>query len=237
MARDSDSPASERAATFAAVVTWTYSFAILNGVLRADDMMVSAVEDALQMAEEAGNDPAVSLAQFGLAIALLSREAEADRERGLELMSRCRSTWLREQWALQDVPVTDIWAARERAMHGDRNDAVVAMRTAVEELLEERRLGYGIWAVGILVETLLQRGTGGDLAEAEAAIERLVNLRADQTGVATREIMLLRLGALVARARGDDGVYRDSVRRYRDMAESLGFEGHIAWAESMIEGE
>jgi hypothetical protein len=26
------------------------------------------------------------------------------------------------------------------------------------------------------------------------------------------------------------------VSRYRAMAESLGFEGHIAWAEAMIEG-
>jgi hypothetical protein len=26
------------------------------------------------------------------------------------------------------------------------------------------------------------------------------------------------------------------VSRYRAMAESLGFEGHIAWADAMIEG-
>jgi hypothetical protein len=190
----------------------------------------------LHLAEEAGNDPALSLAQFGLAIALLNRDDTADRQRGLGLMSRCRDTWLREQWALQDIPVTDLSAARESARRGDRDGALAVMRTAMDELERERRLGYGIWATGILVETLLQRGTEGDLTEAEAAIERLVNLRADQNGVAMREIMLLRLGALLARARGEDVVYRDSVRRYREMAESLGFEGHIAWAKSMIEG-
>jgi hypothetical protein len=27
------------------------------------------------------------------------------------------------------------------------------------------------------------------------------------------------------------------ANRYRAMAESLGFEGHIAWAEAMISGE
>ncbi len=48
------------------------------------------------------------------------------------------------------------------------------------------------------------------------------------------EITLLRLRALLARARGDDVAYRDLVSRYRAMAESLGFEGHIAWAEAMI---
>jgi hypothetical protein len=62
----------------------------------------------------------------------------------------------------------------------------------------------------------------------------LANLPDD--GSAAREITLLRLRTLLARARGDDVVYRDLVSRYRAMAESLGFEGHIAWAEAMIEG-
>ena len=73
--------------------------------------------------------------------------------------------------------------------------------------------------------------TEGDLAEAQEAIDRLANLLAD--GSATREITLLRLRALLARARGDDVAYRDLVSRYRAMAESLGYEGHMAWAEAM----
>jgi hypothetical protein len=47
------------------------------------------------------------------------------------------------------------------------------------------------------------------------------------------EITLLRLRALLSRARGDNAAYRDLVGRYRAMAESLGFEGHIAMAEAM----
>jgi hypothetical protein len=42
--------------------------------------------------------------------------------------------------------------------------------------------------------------------------------------------------ALLTRVRGDDVGYRDLASRYRAMAESLGFEGHIAWAGAMIEG-
>jgi hypothetical protein len=45
--------------------------------------------------------------------------------------------------------------------------------------------------------------------------------------------MLLRLRALLARAHGDDTGYRDYQGRYRDMARTLGFEGHITWAEAM----
>jgi hypothetical protein len=60
----------------------------------------------------------------------------------------------------------------------------------------------------------------------------LANLRADE-GSAMLEITLLRLRALLSGARGDDVAYRDLVGRYRAMAQSLGFEGHIAWAKSL----
>ena len=32
---------------------------------------------------------------------------------------------------------------------------------------------------------------------------------------------------------GDDAAYADFRDRYRDMAKTHGFEGHIAWAEAM----
>jgi adenylate cyclase len=48
-----------------------------------------------------------------------------------------------------------------------------------------------------------------------------------------RELTLLRLRALLARAHGDDTAYRGYRDRYRAMATSLGYEGHMAWAEAM----
>jgi hypothetical protein len=106
------------------------------------------------------------------------------------------------------------------------------MRKAVDDLHQAGRLAYGVCGAGILVETLLDGGTEGDVAEAQAANDRLANLPAHE-GLAVRDIWLLRLRALLARARGNDVVYRDLVDRYRAMAESLGFEGHIAMAEAM----
>ena len=44
---------------------------------------------------------------------------------------------------------------------------------------------------------------------------------------------LLRLRALLAQAQGDEDAYRDYRDRYRAMAKSLGFEGHMKWAEAM----
>ena len=51
-------------------------------------------------------------------------------------------------------------------------------------------------------------------------------------GLVIREIWLLRLRALLARARGDEACahFRD---RYRDMATTHGFDAHIEWAEAM----
>jgi hypothetical protein len=52
-------------------------------------------------------------------------------------------------------------------------------------------------------------------------------------GLAVRDIWLLRLRALLARAHGDEARYREYQDRYRDMARTLEFEGHIDWADTM----
>ena len=83
------------------------------------------------------------------------------------------------------------------------------------------------------METLLERGTESDVAEAVAAIERLAAAPADE-GLMLTEIWLQRLRALLARAQGDAGAYTHFRDRYRNMAKTLGFEGHIVWAEAML---
>jgi adenylate cyclase len=66
----------------------------------------------------------------------------------------------------------------------------------------------------------------------EDAIERLAVVRTDD-GLVVREVTLPRLRALLARARGDEDAYCDYRDRYRALATSLGFEGHMKWAEAM----
>ena len=81
------------------------------------------------------------------------------------------------------------------------------MRQAVDELHQAGRLGFGVLGTGVLVEALLERGAEGDLAEAQEAIDRLAKLPDD--GSAVREITLLRVRTLLARASGDEIAYRD----------------------------
>ena len=67
--------------------------------------------------------------------------------------------------------------------------------------------------------------------EAEAAIDRLTAAMGDDFVLG--EIMLLRMRALLSRACQDPVAYRGFVERYRTMAKSLGFEGHLAMVDAM----
>ena len=128
----------------------------------------------------------------------------------------------------------DDWIAlvRERARREDHDGAIPLMGAVIDHLYRQGRVAVGTIATGVLVETLLDRGAENDVAEAEAAIERLAVAPADERLV-IREVWLLRLQALLARAHGDATAYAHLRDRYRDMARTLGFEGHIAWAEAM----
>ncbi|BBX71662.1 cyclase [Mycolicibacterium psychrotolerans] len=222
MARNSDP------ATFALVGCWTVG-PMQYGALRADDAAVRASEEAVRTARSS-HDVALSLAECTLAVTLLYRDAAADRRRGLELMVQFRD-FIRGRAPFL-LPVAELFIAQESAGRGDRDAAIAVMRQAVNELHQTGRLFYGAWGTGVLVKTLLGRGAEGDLAEAQEAIDRLANLSADQDS-AVLDITLLRLRALQARAGGDNVAYQDLVNRYRAMAESLGFEGHMKWAEAI----
>jgi hypothetical protein len=217
--------------SYAMVVTFAYHGAVQNGVLRPDDRAVREIEDALQIAERSGDNLALAVSRMTLGFALVHRQTDAERDRGQQLLAEVSERFQQRGRNLGELPIINVYVAREGARRGDRNDAIPVMRTTVDHLVRQGQLlEWGITATGVLVETLLDRGADGDVAEAEAAITRLADAPADE---GLREIWLLRLRALLARAHGDDTAYRDYRDRYRDMAKTLGFEGHIAWAEAM----
>jgi hypothetical protein len=206
------------------------------GVLRPDDRAVCEIEDSLGIAERSGDDMALVFARATLGMALVHRHTDAERSRGQKLLAEVSDVFLRRGHNLGDRPLVDVYVARERARRGDRDRAIPLMFAAVDQLVREGQLlSWGIPATGVLVETLLNRRAEGDVAEAEAAIERLAAAPAEED-LALRDIWLLRLRALLSRARSDEMGYRDYRDRYRAMAESLGFEGHMKWAEAMVDG-
>jgi hypothetical protein len=219
--------------SYAMVVAYAYFPGIATGALRPDDSAVREIEDAVQIAERSGDDLAVSNARATMGMALVHRHTDAERDRGHKLLAEVADVFLREGHNLAEVPMITLYLARERARREDRDDAIPLGRAAVDHLFRGRQLlAWGIPATGVLVETLLDLGADDYLVEAEDAVERLAAAPADE-GLVIRDIWLLRLRALLARAHGDDARYRDFRDRYRDTARTLGFEGHIAWAEAL----
>ena len=217
--------------TLAVVANFKYGTGTWDGLLRADDVAVRTAESALQTAEASGDDYAVALLKYLLGYVLLLRGAREDRQRGLELLTRVRDMAIQQRYQASELPIFDFLIAREQARGADRDGSISVLRKSVDAMITRGQVGYYMSAIGVLVEALLDRGTEGDVAEAEAAIATLAVAQAD--GSAIRDVSLLRVRALLARARGDEASYRDHRDRYRAMATSLGFEGHMAWAEAM----
>jgi class 3 adenylate cyclase len=210
-----------------------YNPGIPYGVLSPDDSAMREIENALRIAERSSDDSALATAQMTLGLALVHRATDAERDRGQKLLAEAREEFVRREYLLCDLPMVSVYSAREKARRGDRDGAIPLMRDAIDHLFREGQLLlWSIPATGVLVETLLDHGNDGVVAEAEAAIERLAAAPADE-GLVIRDIWLLRLRALLARAHGDATAYAHFRDRYRDMAKTLGFEGHIAWAEAM----
>jgi hypothetical protein len=225
MARSAD-PAS-----YAGVVGYVYLLGIPFGVLSPDDRELDDIEGALGIAERSSDDVVVRFLRATLGLALMHRQDAAERARGQHLGAEISEVFRIQGHNLCDVPIVEVYLAREQARSGDRDAAIRVMRAVGEHLFRDGRLLlWGIPATGVLVETLLDRCADGDLAEAHAAVERLAGAPADE-GLLAREIWLLRLHTLLARAHGDVGRYRTHRDRYRDMAKDLGFDGHVAWAE------
>jgi hypothetical protein len=194
---------------------------------------VGEIKEALAIAEPSSDDLQLAVAWLTLGLALVHRPTDAERDRGQKLLAEVREVFLRRGHFLCDLPMIDVYVARETARRGGRDEAIPLMREAVDHLVRSGQLlSWGVSATGVLVETLLDRGADSDMVEADAAIERLAAAPAED-GLAIVEIWLLRLRALRARARNDAAAYLDYRDRYRDMARTHGYEGHIAWAGAM----
>ena len=219
--------------SYAAVVTYVYFPGIPNGVLRPDESAMRQIGDALRIAERSGDDLALAITRLTLGFVLVHRQTDADRDRGHKLLVEVSDLFVRRQYFLADLPIIEVYVARERHRCGDRDDAIAMMRAAIDHLVQQGRLQtWGFAATSVLVETLLDRAADGDAeAEAEAATDRLASLPAD--GSVGRDVVLSRLRAQLARARGDAAAYAQFRDRYRDTAKTLGFEGHIGWADAM----
>ena len=218
--------------SYALVINTKYTAAITCGVLVADDTAVTEIRDALRIADRSADDIAVGLARTALGIALVHRDSAEERAYGLDILEQLRDMCVHENYYMGVLHFGQVYIARERARLGEIDSALPLLRSAIDHMLNVGQLGALIPSTACLVDVLLQRGDVSDLSDAEAAIEQLATAPLDE-GLVVRDIWLLRMRALLARAHGDETGYRDYRDRYRAMATSLGFEGHMQWAEAM----
>jgi len=214
-----------------AVVTLTYGGAIQNGVILVDDVALRDIQEALDTAERSADDFALGFALFTMGMALIVRNAAA-ADRGLQLLRQVREMSVGDRFYRCHVPVINAWIGWGAARWGDREEALPMLRSANDDLFAGGQFGHCTYTTRFLVRGLLADSDESGVQEAEAAIERLAAVPI-LDGLAIQEVTLLELRALLACAKGDEAAYRDYRDRYRDMARSLGFEGHIAWAEAM----
>ena len=217
----------------ALAVAYRYTAAIPMGLLCADDKAVGDTEEALRVVQNSADDMAVGYGRLSLGIVLLRRDSPADRDRGTELLRQAREMSINRPFSAADLPIINAHLASEQAHHGDHQGALNVLRDTVDGLaMEGLLLGWGVACTNLLVECLTNRGTEADLREAEAVTEKLAAAGTDRH-YAFLDCVVLRARALLARAHGEEAAYRDYRDRYRDMATSLGFEGHMTWAEAM----
>jgi hypothetical protein len=210
-------------------VLYKYRFAAHAGAVLPDAAADRNTAEAMEMAEHSGDDFQVDATRVSRGLVLINQGARAA---GFALLAEFREANLRHGYAKTVVRTVDTEIAKEKARTGDVDGAIELARAVVEYTFDAGdALSLGE-AVRVLVESLLRRGTSADLEEARAAIDRLAAEPTDP-GFVLFEVPLLRLRALLARAHGDDATYACFRDRYRDMAKTLGFEGHIALAEVM----
>ena len=154
------------------------------------------------------------------------------RAEGLDLLAKAREPAGQGRFNMAFLPHMDIEVAKQKARTGDLDGAIKLLRFAVEDEFNSGEMIYRGAVVAALVELLLERGAQGDIPAAEAAVQRLAAVPVEP-GFVLFEVALLRLRALLARAHGDDAAYAQFRDRYRELANTVGFEGHIAWAEAM----
>jgi adenylate cyclase len=215
-----------------ATVLWKYGFAVQVGAVQPDAVADRDTAEALEIAESSGDDFAVNSARVSRGLVLI-HQGDSQRAAGLALIAQYREAHQRHGYAQSAVRFADAEIAREKARVGDVDGAIALARAIVNHLFDAGEMITRAAATAVLVESLLQRGSPADLTDAQAAIDRLAAVPTDP-GFVLFEIPLLRLRALMARANSDEVGYREFAECYRKRANDVGYEGHMALAEEMV---
>ncbi|MDT7713433.1 MAG: adenylate cyclase [Pseudonocardiales bacterium] len=215
----------------AVMLLFKYVLTISGGLTLPDVAALDETAELLEIAERSGDDFTLACARFVRGLTLLASDGPQHAD-GLAMLATAREAAVQERFTMPAVWLVDTRLAEEKARGGDLDGAIELSRAVIEEVFASGGTNYVGGPTIALVEALLRRGADTDLQDAQAAIDRLTAVPTEP-GYIMHDFWLLRLRAALARVQGDDARYRDYRDRYRAMAKSLGFEGHMKWAEAM----
>jgi adenylate cyclase len=212
------------------VQLYKYACAIENGALRPSSSDVAQAAESLEVAQRSGNNTAVTYALMIRATTLIHSDSE--KGAGLEFLMKARELIMNQQLTMTLRRMSDIELSRERARSGDIDGAIDLAATVLAEQIDTGEMIFRGPATTVLVEALLARARPADIEGAQRAIDRLADVPTEP-GFVLHDLPVLRLRALLARARGDESGYRQFLQRFRAKALGADFEGYLAQADAM----
>jgi adenylate cyclase len=204
---------------------------INNAVLVPDAMAQQETAELLGIVERSADNFTLNCARYVRGLTLVAHDDPHPTE-GLALLRAAREAALQEQFTRIAATLVGTYLAAEGGGAGNVDGAIELSRDALEDEMTSGDKLFRGRVTFTFIEALLRRGSDTDLREARSALDQLAAMPIEP-GFVMHEIWLLRMRALLARARGDAAAYTQYRDDYRDMARTLGFEGHIAWAEAM----
>jgi adenylate cyclase len=218
-------------ATRALILTYK-CIGLPTGLLTLSPYLLQESREVLEVAQRSADDLALAGAQVSRGLVLLWQGGPS-RDEALELVRLGREASVREEFTLAAVPAVDTELARDMATRGELDGAIDLARAVVDVSMDSGEAINMSASVTVLVQSLIERGRRDDFDQAQHVIDRLAAVPVD-SGFVLYDVPLMRLRALLARARGDEAAYRECAVRYRELATAYGFEGHTALAAQMV---
>ena len=132
-----------------------------HGALQADAVAMRDTAEALEVAEQFGDDLMLGMAGLTRGIVLINRPGP-DKLMGEEFLRRARETATQGRYFIRAVDIADVALAQRKARDGELDSAITVAQATCDKLYDERTLLWAGSATAAMVEALLQRGAPAD---------------------------------------------------------------------------
>ena len=200
-----------------------------SGLDAAKDL-VDDMRDALGRAEAFGDVSDIIVAQWGYGTVLL-RAGSASRDEAIAMLERARAGILKHRIWTAALATIGADLAVHAAREGQRDNAIDDLRTLFATHMTTGTRALAGCPGEALVALLIDRGDGGDLAEAHRIVDQW---QAQRPGIPGLDLWWLKSRAVLAGAEGDADGYTELAEQYLEMCEKLDARGRLDEARLMV---